>query len=258
MSVSDPYLWAGSPTRDEIEGVMRQYCGPCPWEIMARMIHRLAEGEECRQQDLLQALGKSRGGTSGRPIRELLTAGLVEAVDAQIRSGRKTRMLRFTDRGQALAVALGVPPRNGLPALLKRHQSPMQVLLVLEARDVLRGWGYPQVDLWAHRFYTPLGRDCRPDIVARTPQWREVFVEVEVRPPWARSANTYPRGRVQKWSIFHEVNGGALYVLTPSPSRERALVHEIIMWYQITREPVTLFSANVTYPGRDWDQHVFR
>lgn len=238
---------------EETERRFGQYWGRFKRERVDATIRVLAQGEEFRRKQVIEATGTSWGGRCSDLVDHLLDSGFVEAVKASLGPGNPTALLLLTGKGMELAEALGTTPRRGLPAMLKRHHSERQSLLALLAREVLAGWGYT-VDLWPEQFRTASGKRCDPDVVARSVSGRTIYVELEVDP--LPKTGKYERNdaRVNKWRIFHEVNDGYLYVVTPSPEGERKMLREVVQWRRVTRVPVVLCTANVFRPGVDWQR----
>jgi hypothetical protein len=230
--------------------------GESPRELADGIIRQLARGEECRRRQLLESLGETWGRKTRGLFGTLREKGWFDEVESRLLAGPPVGLLWLTERGEDLARALGANPRKGLQELLRRHRTEKQAQLALMARDVLEGWGHT-VDLWPGVRKTASGKQCRPDTVVTTPEGRILFVELEVNPlPRGRGSYKKLDGRHNKWRIFHEVNGGCLYVVVPTPAAADRLHTEMGLWKGVTSLEVTLFSTTVRPAGQEWRRTV--
>jgi len=248
--------WENALTPEELERRHGRYWGNCPREWMDQLIAHLAWGEECRRNQLLESMRLVWGARTAALFRTAIEGDWVEERTARLLRGHPLSLLGLTQAGRSLAADMGLESRRGLSELLARHRTPEQALLALMARDLLAEWKH-FVHIWPSRFRTPSGRDCRPDLVAVDPNRERIFVELEVHPvistDYSRKA-----ARITKWTIFHEVNRGCLYIILPSQEREARMLHEITLWSRVTRLPVVLFTTNVTHPGERWTVNKIR
>lgn len=91
-------------------------------------------------------------------------------------------------------------------AIFAHHSSPEHALLILEAADVLSAENYQVMLKDTENILLENGGQVRPDLVARDPQDKLIFVEVE------RDAyKGLPR--VDKWRNLHAATHGELYII---------------------------------------------
>ena len=91
-------------------------------------------------------------------------------------------------------------------AIFAHHSSPEHALLILEAADVLNAENYQVMLKDAENILLENGSQVRPDLVARSPEGKIVFIEVE-RDAYKGTP------RVEKWRNLHTATHGELYII---------------------------------------------
>ncbi len=91
-------------------------------------------------------------------------------------------------------------------AIFTHHSSPEHALLILEAADVLNAENYQVMLKDAENILLENGGQVRPDLVARSPEGKIVFIEVE-RDAYKGTP------RVEKWRNLHAATHGELYII---------------------------------------------
>ena len=90
--------------------------------------------------------------------------------------------------------------------IFEHHSSPEHALLILEAADVLSEENYQVMLKDAQNIGLENGSQVRPDLVARDPEGKIIFIEVE-RDAYKGTP------RVEKWRNLHAATHGELYII---------------------------------------------
>ncbi|MGC9025810.1 MAG: hypothetical protein ACP5NB_13450 [Chloroflexia bacterium] len=210
----------------------------------------------------------------------LVQRGILQEIEvAAVGQGRPACFLRLLAPGESLQrVLLGGGGENLYEALLRRHHSPEQVLMVLRTADLLQEWKYEVELLPASIALAPLpsfpAATCYPDLVASRDGER-LLVEVELHPfgalgdPKERLPYHKDQERLRKWDIFFVAGGGTIAVVTPARRAEDTMRRELTLWFAYSpmlramREArrdvvVRLLLANCRSPGQGWSVYMLR
>lgn len=116
-------------------------------------------------------------------------------------------LLILTERGkEAFQQITGQAAAESEYAIFAHHSSPEHALLILEAADMLSTEGYQVMLKDAQNILLENGSQVRPDLVAKDPEGKIIFVEVE--------RDTYKGPpRVDKWRNLHTATHGELYII---------------------------------------------
>ena len=90
--------------------------------------------------------------------------------------------------------------------IFEHHSSPEHALLILESADVLSEENYQVMLKDAQNIGLENGSQVRPDLVARDPEGKIIFIEVE-RDAYKGTP------RVEKWRNLHTATHGELYII---------------------------------------------
>jgi hypothetical protein len=91
-------------------------------------------------------------------------------------------------------------------AIFAHHSSPEHALLILEAADILSEENYQVMLKDTQNIRLENGSQVRPDLVARDPDGKIIFIEVE--------RDAYKGApRVDKWRNYHAATHGELYII---------------------------------------------
>ncbi|NLG97357.1 MAG: hypothetical protein GX491_08360 [Chloroflexi bacterium] len=141
-------------------------------------------------------------------LDRLIERGMIEkASPVEKTASISLDLLLLTNLGQtAYRQVTGLAAAESEYAIFAHHSSPEHALLILEAADVLSAENYQVLLKDAKNIALETGAQVRPDLVARDPEGKLIFVEVE--------RDTYKGpARVDKWRNLHAATHGELYII---------------------------------------------
>lgn len=141
-------------------------------------------------------------------LDRLIERGMIEkASPVEKTASISLDLLLLTNLGQiAYRQVTGLAAAESEYAIFTHHSSPEHALLILEAADVLSAENYQVLLKDAENIALENGAQVRPDLVARDPEGKMIFVEVE--------RDTYKGpARVDKWRNLHAATHGELYII---------------------------------------------
>lgn len=165
-----------------------------------------------------------RSGTSIRLFERIRDAGLIEERSARTegRGGRAPHLLSLTEKGRrAYRMIFGMEPVEPEDVrLLRRHKSDEQVMLALQAREILEAYNAEHIDLFPEPQPLSNGDVFEVDLVAVL-GGQKIFVELERAPRGLR--------RVEKWNRYKQLTG-AFYFIVPNKDTANRLMTELNYW----------------------------
>jgi len=141
-------------------------------------------------------------------LDRLIERGMIEkASPVEKTASINLDLLLLTNLGQiAYRQVTGLAAAESEYAIFAHHSSPEHALLILEAADVLSAENYQVLLKDAENIALENGAQVRPDLVARDPEGKMIFIEVE--------RDTYKGpARVDKWRNLHAATHGELYII---------------------------------------------
>lgn len=141
-------------------------------------------------------------------LDRLIERGMVEkAAPIEKTASVSINLLLLTELGKSAYLRVtGKPAIESEYAIFAHHSSPEHALLILEAADVLIAENYQVMLKDVKNIALENSSQVRPDIVARSPEGKMIFVEVE--------RETYKgQPRVEKWRNLHAATQGELYII---------------------------------------------
>jgi len=141
-------------------------------------------------------------------LDRLIERGMVEkAAPIEKTASVSINLLLLTELGKSAYLRVtGKLAVESEYAIFAHHSSPEHALLILEAADVLIAENYQVMLKDVKNIVLENSSQVRPDIVARSPEGKMIFVEVE--------RETYKgQPRVEKWRNLHAATHGELYII---------------------------------------------
>jgi hypothetical protein len=157
--------------------------------------------------------------------------GLLKTIQPRTETGigRAPHLVRLTEAGRAYArEQLKIEPApSELDRLLKMHDTPEHVSLILQARTLFLE-KYPEPVKSVELFPAPIlldgGKRSEPDLTVTLADGRTLLVECE------RDTPKNETQRADKWAKYYQVTRGEFYVVCPDPKAVSALASEINVW----------------------------
>jgi len=181
------------------------------YENEERVIRLLGESGLARRPALVALAQKIyQMGTSSfhYSLDRLVERGMIEkAAPIEKTASVSIDLLLLTDLGKsAYQRVTGKPSAESEYAIFTHHSSPEHTLLILEAADMLSAENYQVMLKDVENIALENGSQVRPDLIARSPEGKMIFVEVE------REAYK-GQPRVEKWRNLHAATQGELYII---------------------------------------------
>ncbi len=177
------------------------------------------------RESVVRAVGAEYpSGTTSRLFERLREQGLIEEKSGKADTpGRPPKLLRLTDRGQAVyRLLFGQEPAEPEDErLLRRHKSEEQVMLALQARLVLEMAGAEHIDLFPDPLPLPGGGKFEIDLVAVL-EGQRLYIELE-------RASSRGQKRLDKWSRYAQATK-AFYFFVPNRDALNRLMTELNYW----------------------------
>ncbi|MBI5648978.1 MAG: hypothetical protein HZC40_00775 [Chloroflexi bacterium] len=225
------------------------------WREGARqLIVLLATRGVCERPRLARILATECGVGDGQPnhlrvnraFEDAEKAALIEVVKprSEIGMGRAPHLIRLSDAGRIAATrVLGVEPApSELDRLLKAHDTPEHVVLILGTRDVFLE-KYPEpierVDIFPVAVGLEGDKRYEADVAVQLKSGAILYIECERATPKNRDQ------RRDKWGKYFKVTGGRFFIVTPDARAMSDISSEITEWHFQHRGNVSLRMTNL-------------
>jgi hypothetical protein len=211
--------------------------GPVSAEIQDSPVNNLvlvlATRGICERPRIAEILSNELGLAESVIAKSIETAvgqGWLEIVQPRNETGvgRAPHLVRLTEAGKEFARQnLKVEPTpSELDRLLKMHDTPEHVLLILQTR-ILFLEKYPEVkdvDIFPAAAMLDGGKRSEPDLTVTLADGRILLVECE------RSTPKNESQRTEKWSKYFQATHGEFYIVCPDPKTLSLISTEIVLW----------------------------
>ncbi len=263
VSVSPPSaaVVSAPPTNGQPRDASR---AQTPADSMAALMLVLATRGLCERPRLAEILHREFGfGDSpnhflvNKAFETATEQGLLETIQPRTETGfgRAPHLVRLTEAGQEFARQnLKIEPApSELDRLLKLHDTPEHVLLILQTRTLFLE-KYPEpvkdVDLFPDAVMLDGGKRSEPDVAVQLADGRTLLVECE------RDTAKNTQQRADKWAKYYVATRGEFYVVCPDPKAVSVIASEINVW-QVrhggkVRLRITSVNQVLTDPTRFW------